>query len=197
MTPSRTAVSRSSYHHGDLRASLLDAAESLLDADPSRQLSLREVAKAAGVSHAAPYHHFASLTQLLAAVAERAFADLAAAMEGASRAATPRDALLGICETYVDFARARPARFRLMFGPLLARKAEFPELKQSADEAFQVLVEAATHFAPDRGPALALTGWSLAHGLANLLIDGAFQGLPIDVPPPAQLARMMALQVLG
>ncbi len=66
-----------SYHHGDLRASLLDAAEALLEAAPERQLTLREVAKSAGVSHAAPYHHFASLADLLAAIAARGFARLA------------------------------------------------------------------------------------------------------------------------
>lgn len=185
------------YHHGDLRASLLDAAEALLNADAGRALTLREVAKAAGVSHAAPYHHFASLTGLLAAVAERGFANLAAAMEGASRADTPRESLMAICETYVDFARARPARFRLMFGPLLARKSEFAGLQRAAEEAFGVLLTAATAFAPANGPALALTGWSLAHGLANLVIDGALDNLPVQPPPIDQLARMMARQVLG
>ncbi len=184
------------YHHGDLRAALLDAAEALLDAAPARPLSLRDVAKAAGVSHAAPYHHFASLSELLVAIAARAFADLGAAMEGASRADTAQDALVAICETYVDFARARPARFRLMFSPLLVRKPEFPELQRSADESFEVLVRTATAYAPERGAALALTGWSLAHGLANLLIDGAFDGLPVPAPAPDAMARMMALQIL-
>lgn len=196
MPTSRTPSSRR-YHHGDLRASLLDAAEALLDGDATHPLTLREVAKAAGVSHAAPYHHFESLAGLLAALAERGFADLGAAMEGAARANSPREALVAICETYVDFARARPARFRLMFGSMLSRKSEFPGLQRTAEEAFDVLVAAARAFAPASGPALALTGWSLAHGLANLVIDGAFESLPIETPPTAQLARMMTLQMLG
>lgn len=185
------------YHHGDLRASLLDAAESLLDAAPARALTMRDVARAAGVSHAAPYHHFESLERLLAALAARGLADLAAAMEGASRCDSPHEAMVAICETYVAFACARPGRFRLMFGPLFARKAQFPELLHAAEDAFHVLMRCATAFAPEGGPALALTGWSVAHGLANLVIDGALQDLPIEPPPVDQIARMIALQVLG
>ena len=176
--------------------SLLDAADSLLAARAGQPLTLRDVAKAAGVSHAAPYHHFASLADLLAALAERGFANLAAAMEGASRAESPRDAMVDMCETYVEFARARPGQFRLMFGPLLAHKADFPELAQAAEEAFGGLLAGAMRYSPANGAALALAGWSLAHGLANLLIDGAFTSLPIPTPPAEVLARMMALHVL-
>ncbi|MBV6321065.1 TetR/AcrR family transcriptional regulator [Duganella violaceipulchra] len=187
------------YHHGNLRDSLLDAADALLAQDGAQALTLREVAKAAGVSHAAPYHHFASREQLLAAVAARAFAALATAMAAADgdRARDQGVRLMDICEVYVEFARARPAQFRLMFGPMLAQKAHYPDLKQAAESAFHVLVVAATAFDAARGPELALTGWSLAHGLANLAIDEAFTDLPIAVPAPAVLARAMAARMLG
>ena len=187
------------YHHGNLRDSLLDAADALLARDGAQALTLREVAKAAGVSHAAPYHHFASREQLLAAVATRAFAALAAAMAAANgdHARGQAERLMDICEVYVEFARARPTQFRLMFGPLLAQKSRHPDLKQAAEEAFHVLVTAATAFDAARGPELALTGWSLAHGLANLAIDEAFADLPMDVPAPAVLARAMAARMLG
>lgn len=187
------------YHHGNLRDSLLDAADALLAQDGTQALTLREVAKAAGVSHAAPYHHFASREQLLAAVAARAFAGLAAAMAAADSDHTRAqgERLVDICEVYVEFARARPAQFRLMFGPMLAQKSRYPDLKQAAEGAFHVLVTAATAFDVARGPELALTGWSLAHGLANLAIDQAFTDLPVAVTEPSVLARAMAARMLG
>jgi len=187
------------YHHGNLRDSLLDAADALLAQNGAQALTLREVAKAAGVSHAAPYHHFASREQLLAAVAARAFSGLATAMAAADadRTRAQGERLIDICEVYVEFARARPAQFRLMFGPMLAQKSRYPDLKQAAEGAFQVLVTAATAFDAARGPELALTGWSLAHGLANLAIDEAFTDLPISVPEPSVLARAMAARMLG
>lgn len=187
------------YHHGNLRDSLLDAADALLAQDGAQALTLREVAKAAGVSHAAPYHHFASREQLLAAVAARAFTGLAAAMAAADsdRRRAQGERLIDICEVYVEFARARPAQFRLMFGPMLAQKSRYPDLKQAAEGAFHVLVTAATAFDAARGQELALTGWSLAHGLANLAIDEAFTDLPVAVPEPSVLARAMAARMLG
>ncbi len=184
------------YHHGNLRESLLDEADRILSASGIEKLTLREVAKSAGVSHAAPYHHFASLDELLAAVAQRAFVQLTAAMEHAADDPQPREQLLAICEAYVVFARAHPAQFRLMFGPLLARKGLYPGLRQAADRSFGVLLDAATAFDPADGALLALTGWSLAHGLANLAIDRAFDGLPFALPDARVLARQMGLRML-
>ncbi len=192
-------MSAKPYHHGNLRDSLLDAASQLLAQNGAQALTLREVAKAAGVSHAAPYHHFPSREHLLAAVAAQAFAGLAAAMAAADAdgARSQGLRLMDICEVYVEFARARPAQFRLMFGPLLAQKSRYPDLKQAAEAAFNVLVMAATAFDAERGQELALTGWSLAHGLANLAIDEAFTDLPVAVPATAVLARAMAARMLG
>jgi AcrR family transcriptional regulator len=169
------------YHHGNLRESLLAAADELLARKGVQALTLREVARAAGVSHAAPYHHFAHLDELLAAVAARAFSVLAGAMAAAAGMADAREALLRIGDAYVGYARAQPAHFRLMFGPLLARKSEFPELAQAARASFMLLLQAAERHAPGEGAALALAGWSLSHGCANLLIDGALDGLPVSV----------------
>jgi AcrR family transcriptional regulator len=188
--PRRTPVPRS-YHHGDLRAALLDAAARWLDERGEQALTLRELAREAGVSHAAPYHHFAGREELLAGVAERAFDRLGDALVAAAAAAPdPARALPDIGEAYVRAALAHPAQFRLMFGPMLARKAEHPEFQRAAERAFTVLLQAATAFAPERGLELALTGWSLSHGAASLAIDGAFGGLPI---PPADARRLARL----
>ena len=181
------------YHHGDLRATLLDAAARWLDEHGAATLTLRELARAAGVSHAAPYHHFAGRDELLAGVAEHAFERLAGAMAAASAdAASPLGALLDIGEAYVREAVHHPAQFRLMFGPTLARKAEHPGLQAAAERAFGVLLAASRAYAPERGLDLALAGWSLSHGTANLAIDGAFAGLPIPAADARRLARLDA-----
>jgi AcrR family transcriptional regulator len=194
------------YHHGALRETLLDAAEAWLDARGIQDLTLRELAKAAGVSHAAPYHHFAGRDELLACVAERAFVRLGNALAAASAAAsTSRAALLDIGAAYVRVALEHPARFRLMFGPTLAGKDAHAGLKAAAERAFGVLLAAARAQDPMGGVELALAGWSLAHGVANLAIDGAFSGLPLSPAraraiaqrDPATLVRRMAEGLLG
>ena len=179
------------YHHGDLRAALLAAAARWLDERGEQTLTLRELARAAGVSHAAPYHHFANRDELMAGVAEHAFDRLGDALAAAG-AANPAHALMDIGEAYVREALAHPAQFRLMFGPMLARKAEHPGLQRAAERSFAVLLEAATRYAPERGLELALAGWSLSHGAANLAIDGAFGGLPIAAADARRLARLDA-----
>ena len=180
------------YHHGDLRAALLAAAAQWLDERGADALTLRELARAAGVSHAAPYHHFATRDELMAGVAEQAFDRLGDALAVAAGAAIPAQALLDIGEAYVREAVAHPAQFRLMFGPTLARKARHPGLQRAAGRAFNVLLDASARYAPEGALELALAGWSLSHGAANLAIDGAFAGLPIASADARRLARLDA-----
>jgi AcrR family transcriptional regulator len=185
------------YHHGNLRAGLLEAAEAVLAERGVHGLTLRDVARVAGVSHAAPYHHFGSLEALLAAVAERGFVALGEAMAAAVGVSDPRERLLRVSQAYVDCARAQPERFRLMFGPLLARKQDYPALQDAAQRAFGHVLAAAQAHDPQHGSQLALAGWSLAHGLSHLMIDGAFDGLPIQRLDPATLARQLGERLLA
>jgi AcrR family transcriptional regulator len=182
---------RTAYHHGNLREALLDAAEQLLPGIGPERLSLRDVAREAGVSHGAPYHHFASREALLAAVAERGFEGLAAAMS-AAQGKTPFDRLVGICEAYVEFAAQHPTRFQLMFGPLLSSRDGHPGLEESGHRAFGILAQAAHAFDAKQALPLALAGWSLAHGLAHLRINNVFDTLPVAVPPAPVLARQLS-----
>lgn len=185
------------YHHGNLRASLLEAADAVLAERGAHGLTLRDVARAAGVSHGAPYHHYASLNELLAAVAERGFVILGDAMAEAVAVPDTRERLLRVAQAYVECARAHPERFRLMFGPLLASKAEHPALKDAAQRAFGFVLAAANAHDKKHGASLALAGWSLAHGLSHLLIDGAFEGLPMKTQNPDTLARKLSERVFG
>ena len=176
----------------------LEAAMGLLESEGLEAVSLRAVARAAGVSHAAPYHHFANRDELLAAVAARAFEQLGATMQAsASAQAEPREQLLAIAEAYVHFARDSPARFRLMFGPLLATRAQHPALDHAAAASFAVLLGAAERLDARLALPLALTGWSLAHGLSHLLLDEAFAGLKVALPEPELLVRQLSALVLA
>lgn len=159
------------YHHGDLRRALLDAAEALIaegDGDPS----LRAVARRAGVSHAAPYKHFADRHGLRAGVAKRGFEALRGEMERAAANAGEAP-LRAIGRAYLGFALAHPARYRLMFGPEFAGARGTPELETAAQAAFEALVARQPHGDTQTGDrATAVAYWSLVHGLGTLLIDG-------------------------
>jgi len=185
------------YHHGNLRETLLVAADTVLAKKGAAGLTLRDVARAAGVSHAAPYHHFASLDALLAAVATRGFDRLSEAMAPTVEVADTKERLLQIGEAYVRCALENPAQFRVMFGPLCVRKAEFPEMNAASGRAFGMLLAAACAHDAAHGPEIALTGWSLSHGLANLILDGVIDQLPLKDLDVATLPRRLVERALA
>lgn len=174
-------MSSDRYHHGDLRRALLDAAEAQVIDQGAEKVSLRGIARSAGVSTAAPYHHFDSRESLLAGVAARGFRGLRGAME--EGAAAPDDEgplarLRAAGAAYVSFALENPELYRLMFSGLLSDRARFPELKSEADTAFTVLTRLLDRSArPDSTPddslhPVALAAWSTVHGVASLVIEG-------------------------
>jgi AcrR family transcriptional regulator len=168
------------YHHGALREALIQATESLLDERGAEAFSLREVARRAGVSPAAPAHHFGDATGLLTAVAGEGFAALTQALQAAndSGGANAHAALRAQGVAYVRFALAHPGRFRLMFRQ--GKLRDEPALHAQADAAFDVLRRGVCRLSGLTGPAQmrdkhwrALTGlWSLVHGYAHLAIAG-------------------------
>ncbi len=158
-----TSKRAQSYHHGDLRPALLAAAADLLADGGVTTISLREVARRAGVSHNAPYRHFADRDSLLAALAEEGFAELGRRMDGAVGGL----AALGQC--YVHFALEQPGRFALMFASSLD-KTRHSGLQQAATALYERLADAVGEAAPGRDRQVAtLASWSLVHGLAQLL----------------------------
>ena len=128
------------YHHGDLRRALLDATLALAGERGAAGVTLREVARVAGVSQTAPYRHFPDKLAMLAAASEEGFALLNAALRAALKASKsdPHAELLTLGASYVRFALDHAAHFRLMFGHGSPPKAAAAGLQQAAQEVFQL-----------------------------------------------------------
>jgi AcrR family transcriptional regulator len=195
---------RAPYHHGDLRRTLVDAALALLAETQQWDFSLREVARRAGVSHNAPYSHFADKRDLLAAVATAGFETLRARMLAASTGTnSPADALAAIGLAYVRFGAENPAHYRLMFGSTLetmdggSSTAVIAAAAASRAVLSGVILQGAENgafkVAQNDQVALAaavLAAWSLVHGLTMLYIDGlAAAETSLELP---QLAEMVS-----
>lgn len=178
------------YHHGNLRAALLDAAAEELAVSGIEAFSLRRVAQRAGVSHAAPSHHFADRAGLLKALAARAFGLFVDTQKARQAQAAP-DAVSQLQAAglgYADFARAHPHLFQLIFASTQFDH-DTGELASASEAAFEYLVkgvEAVTgrNAWTDADAMIDVAAtWSIAHGVADLLRAGrlkAFQGLPSD-----------------
>lgn len=179
-------MGKNTYHHGDLRQSLIDGAIALIQETGLSDLSLRHVARQAGVSHNAPYRHFEDKEALLTAVAEQGFHALRSAMDTAKQAIPPKPAqqLEAIGLAYVEFALACPAHYRVMFGEYQSDRSMHPELAKAGQQAFMVLVDTiqegqtAGVFRPDDPIDLARVAWSLVHGQSMLALDNQLQIMP-------------------
>jgi AcrR family transcriptional regulator len=174
------ARKRTAYHHGNLRQVFLRAALRMAEREGVGSLSMRELARRVGVSHGAPYHHFADRTSLLAAVAEEGFVLLARAMSDALVIAgkDPRARFEACGRGYVAFALEHRAHFRIMFRPELIDPEHYPAVDAQSQAALQLLTTIvddcqraglARHV---EAKALVLTAWSTAHGFASLCVDG-------------------------
>ncbi|NED85358.1 TetR/AcrR family transcriptional regulator [Streptomyces sp. SID11233] len=183
MTSDRT------YHHGDLRRAVLTAALDVIRTEGPGALSLRDLARRAGVSHAAPAHHFKDRTGLLTAIATEGYELFADALADA-----PDLRERGV--RYVRFATEHPAHFQVMFRPELFR-AQDPELVAAKDRASAELRTGVSGLpAVRRGedPRLAGTAaWSLAHGFATLLLSGNLGGAVGERDPEEVFRALTAL----
>ena len=167
---------------GDLSDRLVSAAAALITERGPQGFSLREVARRARVSEAAPYWHFPSKEALLAAVAEQGFVGLAAAMTDVrERVKNPSRRLQALGIAYVRFALAHPSHLRIMFGPEIRDKTAHPSLHAAGKHAFGLLVttiaeaQRAGHVRRGDPEDLAVSAWALVHGLSALLIDGQLE----------------------
>ena len=169
---------RRAYHHGALREALIDAAEAIIDERGVEGFSLREAARRAGVSPAAPGHHFGDARGLLTAVAARTFRDFGDALEAGDSGVDRRMRIRGQGLAYVRFALANRARFQLMWRKSLLDR-EDAALIAAGDRAFDILDRTARDDAPPVGPdmiglAPSIAAWSIVHGFVELALSGAF-----------------------
>ena len=174
---------RKPYHHGHLEETLLKTAIQLIGEVGPGGFTLREVARRAGVSHNAPYRHFADRDQLLAAVAAQGFRELTQAMrDAAQRQAAPLDQLKAAGLAYIEFALRRPEHFAVMFDAPVPKHASSDQT-EAAEEAFGTLlgfVKACQHNRqlPSGEPLqFALLAWTMVHGIAKL---ATAKRLPFD-----------------
>lgn len=195
------------YHHGDLRGAILAAADRILETEGVSALTLRAMARAVGVSHSAPKNHFDDLSGLLselAALGYRRFCD-ALAMAGEAASADPRAQSRATSRAYIQFARAHPGMFALMFQSKRTDPNR-PALREAMAVARRMLRDH-THLPPDADPspldiaARSAAVWALVHGFAALLLDGRLDGLlrslPQDDPADALLEAVLGLAWFG
>jgi AcrR family transcriptional regulator len=197
MTVAPSNQTKKPYHHGDLREALLAAGESALEELPLEDVSLREIARRAGVSHAAPKHHFGSLGALLGDVAARGFeqfhADLQSAADGASDQA-PHARLLAMGRAYLRFAASHPGTYGLMFGKRDICETT-PRLATAMLTAWTQLEHAAGAIVGSgRAANGALLVWATVHGMAMLKLD---RKMPPHLDPHAGLEYGLRMLIAG
>lgn len=172
----------SSYHHGNLREALLQQAEQQLAEVGVEKLSLRAMARSVGVSQTAPYRHFRDKNTLLAALATDGFERLYKAALGSRDELRDRpiDALVAMGMTYVRYAQQHPEIFKLMFGPMLRPRRDYPELFAAGRKVFKGLQDIVEWglsdglFRTDASSVhLTNTFWAGVHGVATLSVDRA------------------------
>ncbi len=197
------------YHHGALREALLEAAERVLERDGVSGLTLRAVAREAGVSHAAPAHHFGDLTGLVSELAAIGFhrfnAEVAAAMTGAE---VPLMRAMARAKAYVAYAQAHPGMYGLMFRTERLDMSR-PSLHEAAEASFAGLASAiaasrqeqisGTELSLDQAAAIT-RAWSMVHGFTMLLLDGRLSDilhrLPVGTGPDELLDAMLKSSVM-
>ena len=180
-----------------LREKVIKAAVKYVADNGPDGLSFRQIAADAGVSHQAPYHHFGDRSAIFGEIALEGFRKFAVVMGAPARADEDTENCVRLCERYVDFAIANKGHFRVMFRADLCQMHESPEKEKAADDAFATLLAAVSEMVGDpasideiRVQATAM--WSLAHGLATLIIDGPLENKIGKVSDRRALVRSVA-----
>ena len=188
----KTSEAERSYHHGDLRAALLVAAESVIAERGIDGFSLRETARRAGVSPAAPAHHFGDTKGLLTALATEAFRRFGDALEAADVGRDRAERIRSQGIAYVRFALAEPAKFDLMWRYALTNRDD-PDYRKASSRAFAILDQVVRGKAAAARPpkddlevASSIACWSIVHGFARLALDGVFGTGPGEAEAAAQ-----------
>ncbi len=171
------------YHHGDLRAALLDEAAAMIAEGGAASLTMRAIGERLGVSRAAAYRHFADKTALLVAVAGAGFSRLGSRLQAVDAGArgSSLERLRRLGAEYVRFAVENPAHYRLMYGKEALTREDIPELREAANAIFEQMVAVIEAHQRSGGlkrqdpRAQAYVAWSAVHGLASLWTEGQIQ----------------------
>jgi AcrR family transcriptional regulator len=186
-------MAKGGYHHGDLRAALVEAASEAVERGGPEAVSLRDLAKALGVSTAAPYRHFADRRALLAEVAARGFEQLTRDYLRTFHNPDPVAAQREMARLYLGLAFRHPGLFRLMFDSDILGPGAPPHLIEAAGAAWQALYASVTRIEPDAGEAVlkrrTITGWSTLHGFITLLQGGRLRGFMTEPLTEAELVE--------
>lgn len=181
------ATKRAPYHHGDLHRGLLESARELVHESGADSISLREVARRAGVSHAAAYYHFVDKNDLLRGLAIDAFDELRIQLErAAADHGHSADLLERVAVSYLQFALKHPAEFRFMFRRDLCMPPGVPDPLEAASRlAQQVAIDAVVdgqasgHVRAGDAESISLSFWSVIHGLTTIVLETpAFKSIP-------------------
>ena len=184
----------------DLRQKVLDASLALIEEGGLDRLSMREVARKAGVSHQAPYHYFGDREAILAALAGEGFSKLGQSLERAAAQAgsEPVPAVEAMGRAYVEFALRNPAYFQAMFRADAVPLDRYPDARKREDAAFGKLVEgigqAFVKQPTEVKQAIAVACWAMVHGLATLILEGSL-ARKLKIPKTRQ--RQVANEVIG
>jgi AcrR family transcriptional regulator len=188
------------YHHGALRDALLQAAERVLEREGLAGLTLRAVAREAGVSHAAPTHHFGDLTGLVSELAAIGFRQFGAAMAAARAAdSAPEKRGMAAARAYVAYAQAHPGMYALMFRDVRPDYSR-PSLHEAAGASFAGLAGAVGAQMQEKisGDVLTLEhaaaiarAWSLVHGFTMLLLDGRLEDILRRLPKGTDAEKLL------
>lgn len=203
----KKTATKVAYHHGDLRVALLAAARECLAEKGAQGISFREVARKAGVSHAAPYHHFPDKQALLAALANEAFEGLTASMEQyveqLPHEATAFQRLVALGRGYVHFAVKERASFELMWQHHEVDISASEPLRASAQRAYAALSDRVEAVHREVGHASNPPGldnvlmWSIVHGVASLFLTGALKTeTEFEVVVHAMLERSIGVYLI-
>lgn len=187
---------RTTYHHGDLKNAVLDAAQARMNTRAGAEFSVPELARGLGVTHGAVYKHFPTKKAIIVALAERA---LGTFLDFAQRELPPPsagwDAHPHLTVVYVRFAVENPGLFRALFHRDLADLSDYPHLAQLRATQFQMMIDFFASVIRGGKKAVreaALAHWSMSHGLAVLLVDGQVPPEALEETRPGTLAKHLA-----
>ena len=184
-------MSSTPYHHGDLKNALIKAGTEILGSEGLGGLSLRKVAKQAGVSHAAPYSHFTDKQALIAAISTEGFKQLYSQIEAVKETyqTNPETLLIEAAWAYVQFALNTPDRFKLMFSSVLDKEKAYPDFVEASQKNFHQVVEIVeicqrAGILKSGDPELiALSLWGSVHGFISLLLEGQISHTVLEKAP--------------